>query len=85
MLPSWDWLPPGGARLRRDLVPIWVRAWLRTPLIDRYAHVWMWHRGGWKVARPQGRSDGGDAAAVREPRKPIRPSGRLAAEVQAQV
>lgn len=30
----------------------WVRAWYRTPFVDRYAHVWMWHRSGWDVLPP---------------------------------
>ena len=63
---------------------MWVRPWFRTPFVDRYAHVWIWHRGGWEVVRSPEQSDGGDAAAVREPRRPIAPVGRLADKVQAQ-
>jgi hypothetical protein len=65
-------------------MPGWVRAWFRTPFIDRYAHVWMWNRGGWEVAQSPEQSDGGDAAAVRKPRRSIASVGRLAADVQAQ-
>jgi hypothetical protein len=52
VLPAWNWLPPEGASPRLDLVPLWVRAWYRLPLIDRYAHAWMWQRGAWEV-RPR--------------------------------
>jgi uncharacterized protein YjbJ (UPF0337 family) len=35
-------------------MPWWVRVWYELPLLDRYAHAWMWARGGWEV-RPAGR------------------------------
>jgi hypothetical protein len=49
---AWDWLPPGGATARTDRVPVWLRILYRTPFVDRYAHEWMWFRGGWDVAPP---------------------------------
>jgi hypothetical protein len=50
--PGWDWLPPGGGVTRPDLVPAWVRVWYHTPFVDRYAHAWMWSRGGFEVIPP---------------------------------
>jgi len=52
VLPAWAWLPPGGIAPRLDRVPRWVRVWYRTPLVDRYAYVWMWNHGGWDVLPP---------------------------------
>ncbi|OZB89570.1 MAG: hypothetical protein B7X41_02120 [Microbacterium sp. 14-71-5] len=60
-------------------MPTWVRVWYRTPFIDRYAHVWMWHHGGWQVLSAAG--DDGGAAGVREPRRPLPPTPALAAEL----
>jgi hypothetical protein len=57
---------------RLDVVPWWVRVWYEIPLIDRYAHVWMWAHGGWEV-RPPSPLPPGDQAAVREPRQPLLP------------
>jgi hypothetical protein len=54
--PGWNWVPPGGAVPRVDLMPRWVRLWYRTPFIDRFAHAWMWKRGGWEVLPPPGSS-----------------------------
>jgi hypothetical protein len=51
-LPAWNWVPPEGAMPRLDVVPRWVRVWYAIPLIDRYAHVWMWAHGGWEVRPP---------------------------------
>lgn len=48
-LAAWNWTPPAGARPRPDRMPLWVRIWYRTPLIDRYAYAWMWFGGGWDV------------------------------------
>lgn len=70
VLPAWNWTPPTGIAPRPDRMPLWVRAWFRTPLVDRYAHAWMWHRGGWDVEP----FDGPDASGVREPRRPGPPS-----------
>jgi hypothetical protein len=50
--PGWSWLPPDGLRDRLDRVPRWVRLWFKTPLVDRYAHAWMWEHGGWDVLPP---------------------------------
>jgi hypothetical protein len=50
--PGWDWTPPGGMGSRLDRVPLWARVWHGTPLVDRYAHVWLWHHGGWDVVPP---------------------------------
>ena len=52
VMPGWNWLPTDGASPRLDLLPLWVRAWYRIPLIDRYAHVYMWHHGAWETASP---------------------------------
>jgi hypothetical protein len=52
--PGWDWLPPAGASARLDRVPRWLRILFWTPLRDRYAHQWMWFRGGWDVDPPEG-------------------------------
>ena len=49
---GWNWVPPDGATPRLDRMPWWVRLWYRTPLVDRYAHAWMWHNGGWDVLPP---------------------------------
>ena len=58
--PMWDWTPPGGGRPRLDRVPAIVRAWYELPFVDRYAHAWMWHHGGWDIASPSGPA--GDSA-----------------------
>ena len=50
--PGWDWTPPAGASPRLDRVPRRVRILFRTPFLDRYAHRWMWFRGGWDVDPP---------------------------------
>jgi hypothetical protein len=50
--PGWNWVPPGGAVPRVDLMPRWVRLWYHTPFIDRFAHTWIWRRGGWEVVPP---------------------------------
>ena len=59
--PAWNWVPDGhGIRPRLDAVPLWVRLWYRTPFVDRFAYVWMWHHGGWWVhphPRPAGPDD----------------------------
>ena len=52
VLPAWSWTPPDGLTPRFDRVPAWVRFWYRTPMVDRYAHVWMWKHGGWDVLPP---------------------------------
>jgi len=57
---------------RLDVVPWWVRVWYEIPLIDRYAHVWMWAHGGWEV-RPPSPLPPGDQAGVGEPRQPLLP------------
>jgi hypothetical protein len=69
--PGWQWLPEHGAMPMLAAVPWWVRVWYRTPLIDRYAHEWMWWHGGWAVLVP-GAAPPPDAgeAGVREPRQP---------------
>jgi hypothetical protein len=50
--PAWQWAPPDGLRIRLDRVPLWVRLWYRTPIVDRHAHSWMWEHGGWDVLPP---------------------------------
>ena len=73
VLPAWSWVPPDGAMPRLDIVPWWVRLWYELPLIDRYAHAWMWAHGGWEV-RPPSTALPGDQAGVPEPRRPEPPS-----------
>lgn len=57
VLPAWSWAPPGGIQARLDRVPLWVRLWYATPLVDRYAHVWMWEHGGYDVLAPAAEPD----------------------------
>jgi hypothetical protein len=52
VLPAWSWVPPHGITSRLDRVPAWVRLWYATPLLDRYAHAWMWEHGGYDVLPP---------------------------------
>jgi hypothetical protein len=52
VLPAWNWVPIEGAKPRLDVVPWWVRVWYELPLIDRYAHAWMWSHGGSEVRPP---------------------------------
>jgi len=78
--PGWNWTPPPGIVPRPERAPRWVRWWYRSPLIDRYAHPWMWWHGAWDVVPPAARAPGsGGAAGVREPRRPVAPSGTGAA------
>jgi hypothetical protein len=63
-----------GQRPRPDVMLWWVRVWYALPLLDRYAHAWMWAHGGWEVRPPLG-APPGDHAGVREPREPV-PPGR---------
>ena len=80
VLPGWDWLPPEhGLAPHLERVPWWVRAWYRTPLLDRWAHAWMWHHGGWEVVPP--REPPPRPAGDREPRRPVPPSGSGAGDV----
>jgi hypothetical protein len=51
--PAWNWTPPDGAALRLDRVPLWARLWYNTPLVDRYAHAWLWQHGGFDVIAPE--------------------------------
>jgi hypothetical protein len=53
VLPAWNWTPPPGLEPRLDMAPWWVRVWYGTPLIDRYAHAWLWYHGGWNVVPPE--------------------------------
>jgi hypothetical protein len=45
-------------------VPWLVRVWYELPLLDRYAHAWMWAHGGWEV-RPPSTALAGDQAGAR--------------------
>ena len=72
VLPAWSWVPPEGARPRPDVMPWWVRVWYALPLLDRYAHAWMWARGGWEV-RPPPSVPPEEQAGVREPHGPVLP------------
>ncbi|MBO2460648.1 hypothetical protein [Actinomadura violacea] len=76
-MPGWNWGPPDGMEARPDLAPWWVRVLYRTPFVDRYAHVAMWHRGAWIVMPRDLYDSTGDApppppdpSGVREPRTP---------------
>lgn len=53
--PAWNWTPPSGIEPRLDRVPLWARLWYGTPLVDRYAHSWLWYHGGWDVIPPESR------------------------------
>jgi hypothetical protein len=53
VLPAWNWLPSEGAAPRLDLMPWWARVWYHLPLIDRYAHAWMWRHGAWEIRPPE--------------------------------
>jgi len=45
-----NWTPsPFGMRPRSAAMPLWVRVWRQLPLLDRRAHVYMWHHGYWSV------------------------------------
>lgn len=68
---------------RLDRAPRWVRWWYATPLIDRYAHTWMWRHGAWDVVPPPAREPGG-GAGVREPRRPVTPADAGAASRSAE-
>jgi hypothetical protein len=44
-----DW-PPSDARVRLDLVPLWVWAWYKLPFIDHGpARRWMCRHGPWEI------------------------------------
>ena len=48
--PGWNWAPPfHGMQPAPERMPWWVRIWYRLPLVDRYAHEWMWFHGGFLV------------------------------------
>jgi hypothetical protein len=81
MRPGWEWLPEYGACANLRAVPRWVRAWYRTPFIDRYAYEWMWWHGGWSVLVPSDNPPVPPDSGVREPRRPHpqAPSGANAA------
>jgi hypothetical protein len=68
--PAWNWAPEGhGLHPRLSEVPTWVRLWYWTPFLDRYAHVWMWHHGGWEITP----HPAGPSAGDREARRPVPP------------
>ena len=50
--PGRNWSPPCGLLPRPERMPLWVRAWYHTPLLDRSAREWMWHHGGFDVLPP---------------------------------
>jgi hypothetical protein len=51
--PGSTWVPPiHGAQPAPERMPWWVRVWSHVPLVDRYAHEWMWHHGGYLVFPP---------------------------------
>jgi hypothetical protein len=57
-------------------MPRWVRIWFRTPFLDRYAHQWMWFRGGWDVDPPEGLEPAVAARLMRSRPAPRRRSSR---------
>jgi hypothetical protein len=69
-LPGWSWLPPSGVTYDPRTAPLPLRVWLRVPVLDRFAHVWMWSRGHMRTLPPV---EPGDGSAVREPRRPSPP------------
>ena len=71
--PGWSWLPPGGAVPNLRRMPRWVRIWFLLPFVDRYAHSWMWHNGGWLLQQSDGPSAPPDVGD-REPRNPRPPT-----------
>lgn len=81
--PAWNWTPPGGIVAKTHVMPTWLRVWYRTPLLDRFAHVWMWHHGFWWCLNA-GRSPPPDQAGVREPRRPSPPAGSMVAEASGE-
>src|SRR5262245_15130983 len=44
--------PPSGAQPVPERMPLWVRVWYRLPLVDPFAHEWMWSHGGFLVFPP---------------------------------
>lgn len=50
--PAWNWTPEPGIEPRLDRVPRWVWLWYHMPIVDRFAHCWMWYHGGWEVLPP---------------------------------
>src|SRR6266498_1845649 len=48
------------------------RAGAKLPLLDRYAHAWMWAHGGWEV-RPASTAVPRGHAGLRAPRDPMLP------------
>ena len=52
--PGWDWVPDGGAGPRPDRMRLWLRVAYHVPILDRWAHEWMWWRGGFDVVPPEG-------------------------------
>jgi hypothetical protein len=62
-IPGLTWTPPGGLVPRLDLVPGRVLRGFYAPVIDRWAHMWMWRHGGFEVLvaeRRRGERDPGD-------------------------
>jgi hypothetical protein len=49
VVPAENCRPQEGARLRFDLVPLWVLACYRLPFIDRYACAWLYQYGPWEI------------------------------------
>jgi len=62
-LEGWNRIPQGyGATFDVAAAPWWLRAWFRTPFVDRFAYPVMVERGyGWLCAHP------GTTEAEREP------------------
>ena len=53
-LEGWNHIPAGyGATFERQGAPWWLRAWFKTPLIDRFSYPLLVRRGfGWLTAFP---------------------------------
>jgi hypothetical protein len=71
-LVGWNDIPCGyGAEFELDSAPWWLRAWFRTPFVDRFAHRLAVRRGyGWLSPHP-----GGEPGPVAEDGWRIRPDG----------
>jgi len=80
---GWNWLPPGGDATPREWeMPALVRIWARTPVVSRFANVWIWRHGYFWVTPPLIEPPDDDAG-VREPRRPMAPAsaGAIALEL----
>lgn len=83
-LPGWNWLPEDyGVRPALERIPRWVRAWFRTPFVDRYAYAWMWNHGGLELL-PSAEGPG-SSGSDHVPVEPVPPSPLVASTPDATV